>query len=644
MLDSLKFILIGIIIALIIYAFVKFKVARIFIITAVIFVVVFSGIVSGFRLNTYYNAKGGIIGQITGIYKEENNVIVTESTSIDFELKNVSLTKNENGKYSAKFSTEKTLKLQDNEFYQILVNGEPAQLIYSDKSSAVANYTYLFQSEEFLKDNYKEIAVDTMKIAFGFYGNYSNIICEIDGGSETAPLWQAFFEKNNLKITIVKVNQLAISENSELKTITIYANDEVIDIVKIKKDSEFVLPETFEVDGYKFNGFEVDGKIETKIIVTKDMTVTANLEKLYTVTLYKNSPNSSGTNLDIISQQQITSSEKLELDNPTHKDFEFLGWSIDKETVLDLETFRVTEDTILYAVWDLTSRPVNIILNGSNASVNINSEVITENKTIFVDYAEEIIIQDYQRENYKLSNIIIFYHNNFCEITNFEESKTYEYYYKLLAYNTEYNPDDETEFAYETMTIHFSWLEDNNNVLDLENKILKRFGMTELLTELPEEEFLEILYYGLTKDEVDYTVSEYRSKLASIYNIEYEENCTFEEFLTIFYNEATIYKISYELNGGSFTGTYTYSSYYNNIIEISAPERTGYVFDGWEITGLTENVKFYGTSAGELVEVSASESTIILYENTTYFFKRLNNNSGTVTFKALWYEPSAGGR
>lgn len=587
MLNTLLYIVIGLVLAGVILLLYKYPIARLFVLTAVMVVLVFTGITSAFRLNTYYNSKGGIIGQITGVYKE-NEVEITETTQIDFDFKNVSLTKNENDKYSAKFSTEKTLTLNDNEFYQILVNDEPAQLILSDKNSAVANYTYVFQSNEIIDNNYKEIAIDTMTISFSFYGNYSNIICEINGGTNTASLWDSYFTKNNFKISIIKVDNIKQNnQNLELKTITIYANNKAIDVIKVKKGLDYILPNTIDVNGYYFNYFEINGEKITKITnINEDIAVFANLTKICNVTVSANlngqdfNSNYMGT-YDILSGTTISEAFEIinenslfkeVLDNRSLTGYEIIGFTTKEgfaNDPSDVETNYVIEsDIILYAVWQVRAYPVTVISNGSSYKVgdldkNENFEFLSP-----YDYTLSLTFTNINVENMMFSHYLIYF-TNYPQTTKIINEETISFsikeIYTLLHnnYGSEYvPPEDRVEFEMvgnlvieiHTKEYERSWTEDYTEeqltqIAFYEKEISNLFGLyydidgVTVKFPIEELEFLKDLWHGITKEINEYTVPEYRQKIASfsLFSFEYEENINFYEYLELLYNASLKY-------------------------------------------------------------------------------------------------------
>lgn len=91
--------------------------------------------------------------------------------------------------------------------------------------------------------------------------------------------------------------------------------------------------------------------------------------------------------------------------------------------------------------------------------------------------------------------------------------------------------------------------------------------------------------------------------------------------------EHTSYFINYNLDNGSRGENAPSSGTFGSVLTISNPTKTGYVFDGWDITGLDGTVHYFGTE-------STTNSFISKCKETEY--KNLRSTPGTVTFTAKW--------
>ena len=634
MLESIKFILIGILVAMLVYVFIKFKGVRLFLGTAICAIVVFTGIFAGFRINNYYNSSGGIVGQIVGSYKPND----TKQEEMKFEIKNTNFSRaTENEKYSIKIQTANTYTLNENEYYTVFVNDEACRVIYSAKDSVKATYTYTFKSSDLENGDFKELATDTMTISFAFYQNYGELKIEIDAGSKTKALWESYFEKNNFIIEIKKVDEIKLV-NTTLKSVKIVANDEVVQTIFLKPGTIFVLPKTLEIEGYKFNYFEINGeKIVDNLQVDKDIVINANLSKIYKVFVFMNAPAERTPYL--IKTFEITADDKLSLDSPTYEDFEFLGWSTDKENLINLDEFRVDSDTQLYAMWNTSNHQIKIEFNESEASIDFNGKTITGNQTVYVDFADKLTITNPTKEGYALAYVEIIgaYERITYSPNEIKELNTYEFYYKNLNSNSEYDPDGSTETVDKTITIRLVFVSTVDEILTMENKIYKSFGVkSEEITEREDEQtFLKTLYFGLSRDEKIYTVAEYRQKLAEMFSFEYNENCTFEEYLTTFI-ENVLFEYTINIIVDDTTTTETVLG--SKPIYLTKQSKDGYTFAGWKIEGMTnEHKKYYTYDLNNgFTEIPAEQTSITLTANSFIYLKDLARNGGVVNITILW--------
>lgn len=89
---------------------------------------------------------------------------------------------------------------------------------------------------------------------------------------------------------------------------------------------------------------------------------------------------------------------------------------------------------------------------------------------------------------------------------------------------------------------------------------------------------------------------------------------------------ANTYSISYNYNGGSAGSSKPASGTFDTALTVSNPSRTGYAFNGWDISGMDSTTHTYGNNT--------STSTTLTTNVTS--FKNLRATAGTVTFKAKW--------
>lgn len=635
MFESIKFILIGIVVAMLVYAFIKFKGLRLFLGTAICVVIVLTGVFSAFRINNYYNSSGGIVGQIVGSYKQ-NEIAQDE---MKFEIKNTTFSKSENGeKYSIKIQTANTYSLNENEYYTVFVNDEACRVIYSSKDSVTATYTYCFKSSDFENGDYTELATDTMTISFAFYQNYGELFIEIDNGEETKALWESFFEKNNFIIEIKKVDEIKLV-NSSLKSVKIVADNEIVKTIYLKSGTTFVLPQELEIDGFKFNYFEIDGeKIVYKIVVNKDTIINANLSKVYEVFAFLNAPDERTPYL--LASLKVAENENIELDSPAYEDFEFLGWSTstNKEDIIDLNSFKVESATKLYAIWNTSNRQIDIEFNESDASIDFNETTITGNQTVYVDYFEKLQFSNPQKENFKLSYFEIC--GKFEKMTysagELDELQSYDFYYKNLNSSSEYLEDNDNS---KIIKIKFYFVSTIDEILTMENKIYNVCGIKNITEREDESTFLKCVYQSLTRDDSTFANLEYRQKLAELFEFENDESWNFEDFLKSWVSVLYTYKVNLIIGEEKTTK----SVIGKNQFSLNIPTKEGY-FTFAKIEGMSKlHSKFYSIDyATNFIEIASEEtSTTIYLENSVLFLKNLADDGGeitvTVTYEARTY-------
>ena len=93
------------------------------------------------------------------------------------------------------------------------------------------------------------------------------------------------------------------------------------------------------------------------------------------------------------------------------------------------------------------------------------------------------------------------------------------------------------------------------------------------------------------------------------------------------------YNISYDLNKGAGTTTPVHGTShptkgtYDQTVTISNPSREGYVFSGWNITGMDTVTHYYGSKTTTATSLTGIKDTS---------FRNLRSDTGTVKFTATW--------
>ena len=101
--------------------------------------------------------------------------------------------------------------------------------------------------------------------------------------------------------------------------------------------------------------------------------------------------------------------------------------------------------------------------------------------------------------------------------------------------------------------------------------------------------------------------------------------------------KANTYKISYNLDNGSKSGSYwPTTATYNSAFNVSNPTRTGYSFRGWTATGINTSTAKYGNTKSSATNSWTSGTTLVYYASYMGFNNLTSTNNGTVTLKANW--------
>lgn len=90
--------------------------------------------------------------------------------------------------------------------------------------------------------------------------------------------------------------------------------------------------------------------------------------------------------------------------------------------------------------------------------------------------------------------------------------------------------------------------------------------------------------------------------------------------------EPVSYNISYNLNNGEFGTNHPTTAIYNTPFTVDNPTRFGYLFNGWNITGMDAVEHTFGSIKNTNTTYTTSETS----------FMNLRSTSGTVNFAALW--------
>lgn len=306
-----------------------------------LFCVVYTGltIFSGININAYYSAKGGIYGAITGIF-DTNEVEVV--SSMEFKLRNMELTQvGESDIYSANIVMNEVFALDKDVEYMVFVNNMPCTFVQNASDYVLADYRYAFYD-----DNFEVLLEDTLNFRFAFYTNSTSLRVTTNGGAEALKYWHHYFNKNTFVVKILEVESLddfdisfetgdvsnyctvSYSVNGEIKNIQVYKKGEILNLLDY-------------AEGY--NAWLLnDEVVENGIVLTENFTLVA--EKFYNVNFIVDDGSYKSIKVKV---GYLTET----IENPSKQFYEFTGWSLDKSTIVDINSVLIQEDTTFYAVF-----------------------------------------------------------------------------------------------------------------------------------------------------------------------------------------------------------------------------------------------------------------------------------------------------
>lgn len=160
-----------------------------------------SVVYSCIHLNIYYSAQGGIYGQLSHIFGQNNQVSVEVDEKI-FSFKDVILTQEDGDIYSVKMLSEKVIKLKSDESYAIYINNTPCTYSETSPDHFKALYTYNFYNKEDVCEK-----TDTLELYFQLNNKGIEIEVQTRGGSSAVRYWNNYFNKNGFEVKIAKTEK-----------------------------------------------------------------------------------------------------------------------------------------------------------------------------------------------------------------------------------------------------------------------------------------------------------------------------------------------------------------------------------------------------------------------------------------------------
>jgi len=355
----------GIGLILVILASIKnFRVGKYVLITIFTIGVVALTTFSGIQLNYYYNTSGGIYGAITGIFKTNEVTIVD---NIAYEFTNTELVQvGDTDTYSASIIINEVMELENNIEYDVFVNDVPCDYVQNSTDYVLANYIYCFYDEEF-----NVLCEDTLTFRFAFYTNSTHLKVSTNGGADAVKFWNYYFNKNKFIVSLKakQYNDNATSNYVE-GDISNFAKVTFISDLYTDGRTEHVRKSTEKCTLSSGGGYaiyvtkiETDGEYEIKSLSNHTMIEVYWYNATY-VNIYIDATESNEIeegifySLNYYVKDELYHAENVLENNyskltttPQVEGYDFLGWSADGVNIVDLSTYKITQDTTFTALF-----------------------------------------------------------------------------------------------------------------------------------------------------------------------------------------------------------------------------------------------------------------------------------------------------
>lgn len=382
-----------------IWLMIKFESARWFVGCISTFVLIAGAIFSGVKLDKYYNTSGGIYGELTSIFQPSKVEIEDKTTNkVTFDFTNVKMLQDEedNSTYIAEFTTKKYIALSEISLYGVFVNGLPCDVIDYQEDYILADYYYLFEDEEL-----EPIMQDTLSFRFVFYNNQTRLIVKTSGGEDAVKLWNSYFANESFLVTIEKnYNAYYFTEN--YVRLEFYENENLVNAVKLPRNTSYLLPKAADTKtGYFIGWTDSKGNFYTdKITSLTNVKLYATYEDFVNVRFHLNI-DEIDTNSNLFSNYLSKKDVSLLLPEkePVRYGFEFVGWSLDGQNVVNLDSYIVNADITFYAVWEQIGLYVNI--SNEDATLMINNQSFSNDTTQMFLYDTPIVLKQPTKDGYK---------------------------------------------------------------------------------------------------------------------------------------------------------------------------------------------------------------------------------------------------
>lgn len=317
-----------------------------------------------------------------------------------------------------------------NEYVQFnywMINNEQIDLstyVFNSNAKVVANVTYSYDVK-FYVDNTE---YDNQIVQFGDKANVP-----------TVPTKQGytFLGWSLNKNEIVDVSTVVINENTNFYalfvqqfTVQFVYEDDVVSTQSIN-NGEYASSPAVESTTYKiFNGWKVNGTfvdVDTYKIVGATIFV-ADITYKYDVTFMVD--NEEYDNQIVVSGQYATLPT-----NPIKDGYKFLGWSINNQDIVDISSYEIQSNVVIYAIFEKVIVMVNL---DNNISYYNDLSSAIDFATSSVNYSSDCLIKLYDDVEYDIAKNTTL---RYIELDLNGNNLTYNcsnlniYYFTLIASN-----------------------------------------------------------------------------------------------------------------------------------------------------------------------------------------------------------------
>lgn len=342
------------------------------------------------QLNIHYKTKGGIFGQISGIF-EPNQVKVVDD--ITYEFTNTELVQvGETNKYSSSVSVPEIMNLENGVKYQLLINDVPSGYTDNNEDYIVSRYNYIFYDEDF-----NILKQDILIIKIAFYSNSTSFSVSTEGGAEAVKYWNYYFNKNKFVVTLTgkadtsNEPDYSTGDVSNYVTVKYVVNNVEIKSQAMRKGSQVDLSAP---DITKFEYWTLNGKKVTNLVANENIVLVAYITPDYTCNFIVDGKD--------YASKQVYREECVSIENPANVETAtektvFDYWTVDNVRV-DLSIYPITQNTTFVA---MLHKEYLVHLQSTNTQTSKVDSLncwIEENTTIncvdYLGYSNEFVVDE----------------------------------------------------------------------------------------------------------------------------------------------------------------------------------------------------------------------------------------------------------